>query len=118
MNQNQEQTIPSEVLEQVAETFDTLEADGLTIPETSNVDTQKYMKEFEQRMANFMAAKANHQPGKEFTLHDGVTYIVGAYPHEGMWIKKEKANLINPNLENKSVRRKIQKNPSKYIINN
>jgi hypothetical protein len=101
----------NEELTQVAETFDSLDAENFVIEAPS-----PQAKKMQDMMANFWAAQANHQPGKEFVCSD-VTYVVQAYPHKGMWVRKEKRTVTNPNLNNNSVRRKLAKNPGKYNIN-
>lgn len=95
-------------LSQVAETFDALESDGMNIqtPEQSRMTDM---------MANYMSAHANHQPGKEVKYSD-TTYTVQAHPHRGMWVKDKKQFVDKPNLKNNSVRRKLTKNPNKYIV--
>ena len=97
-------------LAQVAETFDSLDNENFVID-----GPNPQAKRMQDMMANFWAAQANHQPGKEFICSD-VTYVVQAYPHKGMWVRKEKRTVTNPNLNNNSVRRKLAKNPGKYNI--
>ena len=103
-------------LSQVAETFDALDAEGIDIPAMSEEDYAKEAQEkrFQDVMAKFMSAKANHQPGKEFKYSD-TTYTVQAYPHTGMWKKDAKQDVVNPNMNNNSVRRKL-KNTNKYNV--
>ena len=96
---------------QVAETFDSLDTENFVIEGPT-----PQAKQMQDMMANFWASQANHQPGKEFVCSD-VTYVVQAYPHKGMWVRKEKRTITNPNLNNNSVRRKINRNPDKYNIN-
>lgn len=104
-------------LSQVAETFDALEADGVDLPAMSPEDYEQkaQAKKLEDIMANYMASKANHIPGKEFAYTD-VTFTVQAHPHQGIWTRNEKKVVSNPNLNNKSVRRKLAKNPKKYNV--
>ena len=104
-------------LSQVAETFDALEAAGVNIPAMSPEDYEHkaQAKKMEDLMANYMSARANHQPGKEFPCSN-VTYIVQAYPHQGMWTRNAKKVVDRPNLKNNSVRRKLAKNPNKYTV--
>ncbi|MCI4436289.1 MAG: hypothetical protein JHC33_05690 [Ignisphaera sp.] len=98
-------------LTQVAETFDALEAagEGVDMPDPR-------LQKMQDMMANYLASQANHQPGKEHTL-DGVVYSVCGEPHKGMFVRKDKRVITNPNMDNNSVRRKIKKNPNKYTIN-
>ena len=107
----------SSELSQVAETFDALEADGVDLPAMSPEDYEHkaQAKKLEDVMANYLASKANHVPGKEFKYSD-VTFTVQAHPHQGMWTRNEKKVVSNPNLNNKSVRRKLAKNPTKYNV--
>lgn len=95
---------------QVAETFDAMDAAG----EGVDAPNPKF-EAMQNMMAKYMAAQSGHQPGKEFKYSD-VTYVVQAYPHAGMWTRKEKRVATNPNMKNNSVRRKLAKNPSKYTI--
>lgn len=101
-------------LSQVAETFDALEeaGEGVDMPDPKF----ETMHDLHDQMAKYMASIANHQPGKEFVYSD-TTFVVQAYPHAGVWKRKEKKVVDNPNLNNKSVRRKFNKNPTKYTIN-
>lgn len=102
-------------LKQVAAVFDDMDAAGETV-DTPTVDPEQ-MKAFQNQMNNYMSAMANHTPGKEFE-YESVTYVVQTNPHRGMWVRKEKRQAVNPNLNNKSVRRKLIKNPTKYIVSN
>lgn len=106
-------------LSQVAETFDALEAAGVDIPAMSEEDYKSLesTRILQDRIAKYMASQANHQDGKKFTYSDA-TYVVHAYPHKGMWMKKEKELISNPNMNNNSVRRKLAKNPNKYQVVN
>jgi hypothetical protein len=98
-------------LTQVAETFDALEnaGEGVDMPNSQ-------LELMQDRLAKYMSSQANHQPGKEFVCSN-VVYEVQAHPHKGMWTRKEKKTISNPNMKNNSVRRKIKKNPNKYNIN-
>jgi hypothetical protein len=98
-------------LSQVAETFDALETagEGVDMPDPQ-------LHKMQDMMANYLASQANHQPGKEHTL-GGVVYSVCGEPHKGMFVRKDKRVITNPNMDNNSVRRKIKKNPNKYTIN-
>jgi hypothetical protein len=97
-------------LSQVAETFDALDAagEGVDMPNPE-------LELMQDRMAKYMSSIANHQPGKEFKYED-VTFTVQAHPHNGCWTRNEKKVVMNPNLKNNSVRRKLAKNPTKYTI--
>jgi hypothetical protein len=106
-------------LSQVAETFDALEADGVDLPAMSPEDykKQEQLQAFQNTMAKYFKSKENHEPGKEFRYSDA-TYVVQDTPHRGMWVKNAKQTVTNPNLKNKSVRRKLAKNPTKYNVVN
>ena len=100
-------------LSQVVETFDSLEATGEHIS-TETLDPN--ILRMQDMMSKHMSAMANHQPGKEFKLSN-VTYVVQAYPHNGMWVRQDKRIINSPNIKNHSVRKKLAKNPGKYITN-
>ncbi len=106
-----------ENLSQVAETFDALDAAGIDVPAMSPEDyaRQDQMRSFQDQMTKYNAAMANHQPGQEHKFSDGVIYTVQNVPHRGMWVR-EKRKAIGQNMKNKSVRRKLTKNPNKYNI--
>ena len=105
-------------LEQVAETFDVLEADGVDLPPMSPEDykKQEQLQMVQKQMQLYYKSKGNHIPHKEFQFSD-VTYVVQDRPHVGMWVRKEKKIVTNPNMLNHSVARKFKKNPTKYTIN-
>ena len=72
----------------------------------------------QERMAKYMSSRANHQVGKEFNLN-GTLYTVHAKRSNtgmGIWVRNEKRIISNPNMKNKSIRRKLSKNPNKYTI--
>ena len=106
-------------LQQVAETFDALDAEGVEVPAMSPEDYEKeaQLKKFQNTMAKYFKARENHEPGKEFVYSD-TTYTVQDKPHHGMWVKKDTVQVVNPNLNNNSVRRKLLKNPKKYSVVN
>ena len=109
----------AEDLTQVAETFDALEAEGVDIPPVNTPSAEAYnQKLIQEQFAKYMKLRENHIPGKTFTMSDGVVFEVQDRPHEGMWVRKEKRKCINPNMNNKSVHRKLKKNPTKYDVVN
>lgn len=105
----------NEDLTQVAAVFDDMDAAGETV-DTPTINPEQ-QRVFQNQMNNYMSAMANHAPGKEFE-YGSVTYVVQTNPHRGMWVRKEKRQAVNPNLNNNSVRRKLTKNPTKYIVSN
>ena len=113
-----------EELEQVAETFDALDAEGVEVKPMSpeDYDRERQMKSFQEQMGKMMSARENHTPGKEHIHSDGQVYIATGKINNkpgalASWVKKEKEIITNPNLKNKSVRRKL-KNTKKYQVIN
>jgi hypothetical protein len=74
--------------------------------------TAPHSREMEDLMANYLASKANHVPGKEHKMSD-TTYTVAS---SGAYVRSEPIKLVNPNMKNNSVRRKLAKRPKKYIV--
>jgi len=110
----------AEDITQVAETFDALEAEGVEIPAMSaeNFQIQANERRMQEQLQRYLKSRENHIPGKQFTHSDGIVYVVQDNPHTGMWVKNKKEEIINPNMNNNSVRRKLKKNPTKYNVIN
>jgi predicted metalloendopeptidase len=69
-----------------------------------------------QMMENYFKSQDGHTPGKEFVLSD-TTYLVQDTPHRGMWVRRDLIDVVNPNMNNNSVRRKLAKKPTnKYVV--
>ena len=101
----------------------TIENNNLTKGELPSLESDgveaapEQMSYMQDKMAKYMSAIANHQPGKKFTIGD-VNYTVQDTPHRGVWIRDELVVVSNPNFKNKSVRNKLQRHPKKYSVVN
>ena len=80
-----------------------IEATGMEMP-----------RHHQEAMERYYRSKENHIPGKIHELSD-TTYMVSP---SGAWHRSQRIVLDNPNMKNKSVRKKLTQRPKKYLVAN